>query len=128
MYVCGLADPAGAVTQTAAAVEPNEGKCTQLVRWAQAISAQLAGAEVVAKQSCHLPMTSDGVPVVGFLGGTGGTVTLAYGHTCWGICQGPGTGVLVAELVADGSASTLDISDLTPARFCPGFSGGTVGP
>ncbi|KAM0748279.1 DAO-domain-containing protein [Meredithblackwellia eburnea MCA 4105] len=70
------------------------------------------GAEVVAEQACYLPVGS-GDPVIGKVRGQDG-VYIASGHSCWGICNGPGTGKVVAELVLDGKVSSADISRLLP--------------
>lgn len=42
---------------------------------------------------------------------------LSAGHNCWGILWGPVTGLLMAELLVDGKASTVDIGPFSPSRF-----------
>ena len=39
------------------------------------------------------------------------------GHSCWGILNGPGTGLVMAELIAEGKASSVDIRRLDPQRL-----------
>lgn len=41
----------------------------------------------------------------------------AAGHSCWGILNGPATGLVMAELIADGKASSVDIRKLDPQRL-----------
>ena len=45
---------------------------------------------------------------------TGHNVT---GHSCWGILNGPATGLVMAELIAEGKASSVDIRKLDPQRL-----------
>ena len=39
------------------------------------------------------------------------------GHSCWGILNGPATGLVMAELIAEGTASSIDIRRLDPQRL-----------
>ncbi|KAL8283531.1 hypothetical protein RQP46_005634 [Phenoliferia psychrophenolica] len=66
------------------------------------------GAKVEVEQACYLP-TGSGDPVIGKVKEG---VWVASGHSCWGICNGPGTGLCVAELILDGKATSADISKL----------------
>ncbi|GAA5965956.1 hypothetical protein JCM3765_004133 [Sporobolomyces pararoseus] len=72
-------------------------------------------ATVVKEQACYLPVGS-GDPVVGKIEGAlkDRGIYVASGHSCWGICNGPGTGRVMAEVLLDGKASSVDISDLSP--------------
>ncbi|GAA5858109.1 hypothetical protein JCM8547_005654 [Rhodosporidiobolus lusitaniae] len=73
-----------------------------------------ARAEVVKRQACFLPVGS-GDPVIGWIDGVGDKgVLVASGHSCWGICNGPGTGQVVAELLLEGKAKSANISSLRP--------------
>lgn len=42
---------------------------------------------------------------------------LSAGHSCWGILNGPATGLVMAELIAEGKASSVDIRKLDPQRL-----------
>ena len=66
------------------------------------------GATVEKEQACYLPVGS-GDPVLARLAQG---VFVASGHSCWGICNGPGTGLCMAEFVLDGHVSSADISYL----------------
>ncbi|GAA5908955.1 hypothetical protein JCM5296_006831 [Sporobolomyces johnsonii] len=71
-------------------------------------------AQVLKEQACYLPVGS-GDPVLGMIEGREGKgIYVASGHSCWGICNGPGSGLVMAELLLDGKASSADISDLAP--------------
>ena len=39
------------------------------------------------------------------------------GHSCWGILNGPATGLVMAELIAEGKATSVDIRKLDPQRL-----------
>lgn len=62
-------------------------------------------------------MTPDGHPVIeetrpGFVN--------AVGFSGHGLMHAPATGQMVAELVLDGAASTVDVSELDADRFAEG--------
>ena len=57
-------------------------------------------------QSCHLPVTADGAPIMGKVPGTE-NVYVATGHSCWGILNAPASGAAMAELVADGDVTVV---------------------
>jgi glycine/D-amino acid oxidase-like deaminating enzyme len=42
---------------------------------------------------------------------------IAAGHSCWGILNGPATGLGLAELIVHGSSSSVDLSPFDPARL-----------
>ncbi|GAA5932471.1 Tda3p [Sporobolomyces koalae] len=72
-------------------------------------------AQVVREQACYLPVGS-GDPVIGKIEGQSPHqgVYVASGHSCWGICNGPGTGKVLAEILLDGKATSADVSGLSP--------------
>jgi sarcosine oxidase subunit beta len=61
-------------------------------------------------------MTPDAHPLVGALPGVDNAYVVA-GFSGHGFMHGPIAGKLVAELLLDGRASTIDIAALSPARF-----------
>ncbi|OSX69856.1 hypothetical protein BU14_1058s0001 [Porphyra umbilicalis] len=69
-------------------------------------------------QACCLPVSPDGVPLIGWLPGTGDTVAITTGHSCWGILLGPASGLAVAQLIVDGVAAVVDLTPFSPSRFC----------
>lgn len=60
------------------------------------------------------PMSMDGLPIVGPLGGVEG-LTVATGHGMLGLTLGPVTGQIIAKLVMEGGDQRA--SGLSPARF-----------
>ena len=60
------------------------------------------------------PLTSDGLPSIGRLGGWS-NLTLAVGHGMYGLTLAPSTGNAIAELLIDGKAS-VDLTPFSPNR------------
>ncbi len=138
VYVCGEGD-AEALPEDPAQVLARPAACAELERLAGGACSALAGAKVLARQACYLPAgTPDGRPIIGkvrvnfpkfiyrkwhysyFPQQIGGGYTGAYvasGHTCWGILNGPATGMAMAELVLSGEAKCVDLTGFDPARF-----------
>ena len=50
------------------------------------------------RQACYLPWSNDNVPVIGPVPGHSGAY-VAAGHGCWGILNGPATGLCAASLL-----------------------------
>jgi sarcosine oxidase subunit beta len=61
-------------------------------------------------------MTPDAHPLLGRLGGVEGFFIVA-GFSGHGFMQGPIAGKLLAEVILDGQAHSLDIAALDPNRF-----------
>jgi glycine/D-amino acid oxidase-like deaminating enzyme len=114
VYVCGMADPAP-LPDSPDAVEVDEASCATLARAAARVSSVLAAARIVRRQACYRPVTDDGLPVIGHVPGVDGAY-VATGHGPWGILNAPATGLALAELIADGTAS-LDLRPFDPARL-----------
>ncbi|GAA6009390.1 hypothetical protein JCM10207_003758 [Rhodosporidiobolus poonsookiae] len=129
-YICGPTDGsdlptlASSVTVDDAAISKLLAQAAQLAPTHLSTSTDQAGAEqsalaeVVRRQACYLPVGSGGGdPVIGKLEGDAHErrgVYVASGHSCWGICNGPGTGLVMAELLLDGKVSSADIDELAP--------------
>jgi glycine/D-amino acid oxidase-like deaminating enzyme len=114
VYVCGMADPAP-LPESAEAVEVSEAACAVLARAAARVSTRLAAAPIARRQACYRPVTDDGLPLIGRVSG----VTSAYvatGHGPWGMLNAPATGLALAELIAEGVASSVDLRPFDPAR------------
>ena len=113
-YICGASDEVP-LPPTADEVTVDQNKIAALIEQAQVLSPKAphtdAGAQVVEKQACYLPISNrTGNPV---LGGKDG-VYIAAGHSCWGITNSPGTGKVMAELILQGKATSADIRALAP--------------
>lgn len=64
-------------------------------------------------------VTPDAHPIIGAVPGVGGYYVVA-GFSGHGFMHGPIAGLLLAEIILDGEASTLDISELAYSRFAEG--------
>jgi glycine/D-amino acid oxidase-like deaminating enzyme len=115
VYVCGMADPAP-LPDSPELVEVHEGSCAVLARAAGRVSTALAQARIVRRQACYRPVTDDGLPLIGRVPGVRGAY-VATGHGPWGILNAPATGLALAELVAEGAASSVDLRAFDPARL-----------
>ena len=63
-------------------------------------------------------MTRDGLPLIGQVPRSAGAY-VATGHNVWGILNAPATGEAMAELIADGVATTTDLAPFDPGRLRP---------
>ncbi|KAL4244944.1 FAD dependent oxidoreductase [Abortiporus biennis] len=82
------------------------------------ISNELKEGTVDKKQACFLPnVDSGGGPIVGEAHHIMKGLFIATGHTCWGICNAPGTAKALAELIFDGKISCANLKKLDPGQF-----------
>jgi len=114
VYVCGMADPA-ALPDSADDVTVDDDACAVLARAAATVSTALAEATIDRRQACYRPVTDDGLPLIGRVPGVDAAY-VATGHGPWGMLNAPGTGIALAELIADGAAATLDLRAFDPHR------------
>jgi len=114
VYVCGVPsrDPLPATPEDVAA---NDEDCETLVRLAAAHSSRLDGAEVTSRQGCFRAVTDDGLPLIGPIPGMP-RAYVATGHGPWGILNAPATGEMLAEMILDGGARTVDPTPYRPER------------
>ncbi|WIA13222.1 hypothetical protein OEZ85_006814 [Tetradesmus obliquus] len=117
VYACGEPQDLPVPSQGPCGVTVDATRCDLIKGVAGSLASSLSDAAVEAEQACYLPMSSDGLPVIGRLPGVQG-VYVATGHSCWGILNGPATGQAVAELIVHGSCKSLDISAFDPLRVC----------
>lgn len=120
VYVCAYPDPPVDVSEEPGAVEVRPDAVQRLVDVARKVSTEMAAAEVNETdgrgQSCHLPVTADGTPVMGGVPGISGAY-VAYGHSCWGILNSPASGAAMAELITTGKVTCVEGFDaFDPAR------------
>ncbi|KAJ2195633.1 hypothetical protein IW144_003351 [Coemansia sp. RSA 522] len=54
--------------------------------------------------ACHLPVHAKGIPVISKVPSSKG-LYIAAGHGCWGILNGPATGLAISELLVDDECS-----------------------
>ena len=115
VYICGMADPAP-LPDSPDAVDVNDAACDVLARAAGRVSTALAAAPIARCQACYRPVTDDGLPLIGRIPGLGGAY-VATGHGPWGMLNAPATGLALAELIADGAASSVDLRPFDPTRL-----------
>ncbi|EJD40448.1 FAD dependent oxidoreductase [Auricularia subglabra TFB-10046 SS5] len=116
VYACFGSDSLP-LPETSSEVAVDESKCDAIRDQVAAISPALAQGTTLVKQACYLPnVSSGGGPIIGDVPGTEGLIVGA-GHTCWGICNGPGTGKALSELVMDGKIKCANLKKLHPSRF-----------
>lgn len=114
VYVCGMADPAP-LPDSPDDVAVSEAACATLARAAGRVATALAGARIDRRQACYRPVTDDHLPLIGRVPAVVGAY-VATGHGPWGMLNAPGTGLALAELIADGAASLVDLGPFDPAR------------
>lgn len=104
------------VPETAEGVIVDESSVSKLHIQAAGISpvfSTAGGATIESTTACYLPIPDRGRPIIGAVSGMEG-VYVGGGLSCWGITQGPGTGLVLAEMILEGRAKTADISKLAP--------------
>jgi glycine/D-amino acid oxidase-like deaminating enzyme len=77
-------------------------------------------------QACMRPCPPDALPYMGALPGYTGAYINA-GHNCWGIAWAPACGQAMAELIVNGTSSSVDLRPFDPARFTPAAQKGSRG-
>ncbi|KAF3213384.1 hypothetical protein TWF106_009511 [Orbilia oligospora] len=117
IYACGDVDKLAPLPKFARDVKVDEGRCRQIMKNISVVSEILAYGEITAMQACYLPYSEIGPgPSVGWVPGMR-NVAVAAGHSCWGICNAPGTGKLLTELICEGRISSANIQSLDPGRY-----------
>lgn len=121
LYICGGAaqEP---LPSDPTMIEPHADDVSVLVDFAEQISASTRGVQSRVEQACYLPISPDGVPLIGQIPGMENAFVGA-GHGCWGILNSPGTGKALAELLVDGESSSVNLAPFAPSRFL--FTGRT---
>ena len=125
-YCCGFPDPSIHVMEEPGHEEVRPAAVQRIVDAVRTATrdTETGGAltaEPVLAQSCYLPSTPDGLPIIGCIperAGGGDGCFIATGHGCWGILMGPATGEIMATLIATGKATdVLDMKPFDPSRF-----------
>jgi sarcosine oxidase subunit beta len=88
--------------------------------WLPELFPALAGAPLTGGWAGLVELTPDHHPLLGPIPGLDGLV-VATGFSGHGVMHAPITGTLIAELLLDGGATTLDIAPLSPLRFAAGI-------
>ena len=115
VWACGLSsdDP---LPIDPADVTVDETKCREIARICAALSSRLDGADVLRTQACYRPICADAMPLLGAIPDVPGA-WVATGHNCWGMLNAPASGRAMAELLCDGTSSSVDLAPFDPARL-----------
>jgi glycine/D-amino acid oxidase-like deaminating enzyme len=116
-HVCAFSGQ-GPLPMNPAEVKPHPADIAKLQALCERLSPAFRPERIVARQSCFRPVTQDGLPLIGRVPGSEGA-HIATGHSVWGILNAPATGEALAELIANGSAETTDLTPFDPARLRP---------
>ncbi len=115
VYLCGLSDDRP-LPDDPSEVSVDPQATATLHRIAGDLSSSMGRARVLAENACYRPICADALPLMGNVPGVAGAF-VATGHNCWGILNAPASGAAMAELIADGEPTTVDLRSFTPARF-----------
>ncbi|KAG6812451.1 hypothetical protein H0H92_002819 [Tricholoma furcatifolium] len=118
VYACGPGDDEPLPnTVDDAVVEPRA--CEDIWEDVRSVSRVLRAGRIDRRQACFLPtvLGRRQGPIVGAADTVARGLMVAVGHTCWGICNAPGTARAIAELVMDGEIRCADLKALRPALF-----------
>lgn len=116
VYCCGPGDGAP-VPETVDDVVVDPSACESIREHVASISEQLRAGVVERRQACFLPVARGGGPIVGEARSIAKGLVIATGHTCWGICNAPGTAKALAELVMEGKITCANLKALDPSRY-----------
>ncbi|VDB87179.1 unnamed protein product [Peniophora sp. CBMAI 1063] len=119
IYVCGPGDTRAPLPPTVDEVEVDKRACEEIYQWVAqtGVIEPWAIDKVFAQQACYLPnVQGPGGPIIGKAPGAE-NLFIATGHTCWGICNAPGTAKAVAELVLEGAIKCANLAALDPKNY-----------
>ncbi len=120
VYLCGFTDDAP-LPPAPQDVRAQPAACTRLHALAGRLASTLAALPVEQRRACYRPVCEDAMPLLGAIPGVAGAY-VATGHNCWGMLNAPGSGLALAELIADGRARAIDLTPFDPARLAPARS------
>ncbi|EMD36788.1 hypothetical protein CERSUDRAFT_83811, partial [Gelatoporia subvermispora B] len=117
VYCCGPGDDSP-LPDTVDEVQVDQTACESIREHVASISQELMEGTVDRRQACFLPVVSvGGGPIIGEATSIAKGLIIATGHTCWGICNAPGTARAISELVMDGKITCGKLQKLLPSRF-----------
>ncbi|GMM49312.1 Tda3 protein [Starmerella bacillaris] len=117
IYICGESsdDP---LPETADLITVDDRYAEAIYQYGSALSDRIGNGQINIKQACYLPVVDSPYTSGPFVGRSNvRNLMIATGHTCWGINNAPATGLLLAEILFEGRAHTVNARGLTPAAF-----------
>src|SRR5262249_6077231 len=115
LYICGLSGNAP-LPLDPSEVTPEPGGCEKLRTISERLVPVLGTAVVLASQSCHRPITADGIPLIGPVPQVPGAY-VATGHSVWGMLNAPGTAEALSDLIISGRPQHLHLDAFLPSRL-----------
>ena len=97
MYCCGMSKN-DRLPKNSSEVSHSKRATQKLLTRLKMIVSQIKDSQLKTEQACFLPLTEDGLPVIGQVPGITGAF-ISAGHSCWGILNAPGTGLVMADLI-----------------------------
>ncbi|GAW10363.1 FAD dependent oxidoreductase [Lentinula edodes] len=121
VYACGPGDDSF-LPKNVDDVTIDEAACESIWKHVCGISPELRAGTVNKRQACFLPIVeTGGGPIVGAASNIAQGLIIATGHTCWGICNAPGTAKALSELVMDGKIHFVYVTTFfKPPLVLPG--------
>lgn len=117
VYACGPGDDS-ILPDNVDDVEVDLAACQSITNHVGSISQELREGVVDKRQACFLPVVrTGGGPIIGEAENIAKGLYIATGHTCWGICNAPGTAKLIAELIMGRKGRLRNLTKLVPSRF-----------
>lgn len=115
VYLCGISDDLP-LPEDPSGVAVSERSCRRLHELASELSSALSESEVTRMQACYRPVCRDAMPLMGRVPGIRGAY-VATGHNCWGMLNAPASGLAMAELIAEGTSRSIDLTPFAPDRL-----------
>ena len=97
-------------------MEPTEAAREEILSTLARLTSRLGEMQVVNQTACLRPVSGDGLPLLGAAPGRRGAY-IATGHGRKGVILSLATGEAMAELIAEGTSSEIDLAPFDPARF-----------
>ena len=114
MYICGQGNK-DSLPDDPRDIVPSEKGCHNLKNTVSQLSSTLKNASILKEQACYLPWSPDNYPIISDIPEYEGAF-VATGHGCWGILNGPATGMAMAHLIL-GRPFDIDLSSFSITRF-----------
>lgn len=121
VYAAGPDDYDVPLPTNSDSVEVDEWSCDKVRDAVASVSQKIHDGDLITKQACYkaqIKPHEDGEEVGPIVGPTGiKGLWLATGLDEWGIQNGPGTGLVMSEMIFEGAARSADCKSLDPRLF-----------